>query len=548
MGGGAVEERIEAEAEPMTSITPSVLGIRRFQELALVFGIVLGATLAAPVLSGSPLGAQEEPQVVELTLENMVDLTMNNSFRVRRLRYDVDRDQLNLKAQRARLRSSASLEVTTPAFRMTSEPKWNSTLGKDQIIREHTRRWEGEISIRQPVILFGWPTNGYLSINNRMYQYTQFEDDGTHDTDYYNRYYISYSQPLFQPNGLKNSLEQAELSLESTQIEFNRDILNIVSGVSEVYHDLLEEQYMRTVRQELVNNLKRALGIGRSLAQFDSARAIEVDQILVELANARARLQSQETSVRLEFAEVKQELGLNDTDSVAFEPVFQLDPVPVDMDDAVRYSLDLTPTMRQFDIGIRNQEIGLERTRSRGAFRLNLNMSWGRERWDESFGHLWHEPDMSYTVNVTAFLPIWDWGERKARIASSEIGIEQTLLFLEETRLRIVSGVRNEVLNVRDRESRTLAMLENLELSRNVSEVNFQRYQDGRLTAQELILSLLREADTNENFLDSYVSWKESLRRLQTQTYYDFERNQPFLEVLRDEGWIPQNGIEGLRP
>ena len=91
-------------------------------------------------------------------------------------------------------------------------------------------------------------------------------------------------------------------------------------------------------------------------------------------------------------------------------------------------------------------------------------------------------------------------------------------------------------------------MLENLELARDVSQANFQRYQDGRLTAQELILSLLREVDTNENFLDSYVNWKESLRRLQTQTYYNFERNQPFLEVLREEGWIPENGIEGLRP
>jgi outer membrane protein TolC len=218
------------------------------------------------------------------------------------------------------------------------------------------------------------------------------------------------------------------------------------------------------------------------------------------------------------------------------------------MDEALRYALELTPTMRQFEIGLRNQEMGLERTKNRGAFRLNLNMSWGRERLDEYFGHLWQDPDNSYTVNVTAFLPIWDGGERKARIASGEIGIEQTQLFLEETQLRIVSGVRNEVLNVRDRERRTMAMLENLELARDVSEANFQRYQDGRLTAQELILSLLREADTNENFLDSYVSWKESLRRLQIQTYYNFERNQPFLEVLRDEGWIPENGIEGLRP
>lgn len=512
----------------------------------MVVGLALPIIPAGPAVGGRRLAAQETPGVIQLTMENMVDLVMSNSFTVRRLKLGVERDRQNLKAERARLRSSADLELTIPAFRLTSEPKWNSTLQKNEIIQEETRRWEGELSIRQPVVLFGWPTDGYLSINSRVYQYTQFEDDGTHDTDYYNRYYISYSQPLFQPNGLKNSLEQAELELESTRIEFDDDILEIVSGVAGAYHGLLEEHYLRTVRRDLVADLERALSIGQRLARSDSTRAMEVDQIQVELANARERLQSQESSIRLGFAEIKRELGLDATDSIVFEPTFQLDPVPVEMEDAVRYALELTPTMRQFEISLRQQEINLERTKNQGALRLNLNMSYGRERLDEYFANLWQDPENTYTLNVSVDLPIWDGGERKARIASREIGIERTRLSLEETQLGLISDVRNEVLNVRDRESRTLAMLNNLELAEAVSEANFQRYEEGSLIAQELILSLLRETDTNENFLDSYVNWKESLRRLQTLTYYNFELDRPFLEVLREEGWIPENGFEGV--
>jgi len=33
------------------------------------------------------------------------------------------------------------------------------------------------LSVVQPVILLGYPTNGYLSLNNRMYRYTQYEED-----------------------------------------------------------------------------------------------------------------------------------------------------------------------------------------------------------------------------------------------------------------------------------------------------------------------------------------------------------------------------------
>jgi outer membrane protein TolC len=478
----------------------------------------------------------------------MVEFTMSSSFRVRRLNLDIEREQLNLKAERARLKSSVDMEMTFPAFRRTSEPKWNSTLQRYEIVQEDTRRWEGEIHIRQPVILFGWPTNGYLSINNRMYQYSQFEDDGSKDTDYYNRYYISYNQPLFQPNNLQYSLEQAELSLESTQIDYNRDILEIVSGVSEVYHDLLEEFYTRDVRRELVSNLETALRIAENLASNDSTRANDVDQIQVELANARESLRSQESSIRMEMAEVKQELGLSDTDSIAFRPEFRLDPVPIDMDAAVLYALELTPTLRQFEIGLRNQEIGLERTKSWGGPRINFSMSYGREVRDDFFDRLWRDPDNSFTINLTASVPLWDHGERRARIASSQIGLEQTKLFQEETQLGIVSRVRNEVLNVRDRESRTMAMQENLELAQGISATNLQRYQDGAISVQELILGLLREADTNENFLDAYVSWKGSLRSLLSQTWYNFELDRPAMEWLREEGWLPEDGIEGMLP
>jgi len=514
------------------------------------FSQFLGALLAAvaSLHPSLPSGAQEPPQVIDLTLERMVQLTMSSSFRVRQLNLEVRRDQYNLQAEQARLKSSVDMDLTIPAFSLTSEPKWNSDLQKNEIIQENTRRWEGQISVRQPVILFGYPTNGYLSLNNRVYRYTQIDDTGKADTNYYNRYYVSYTQPLFQPNSLKNNLEQAELNLEGTQLEFFGDVIQVVNGVSEVYLDLLEEHYRRDIRQGQVDNLERALQIARTLAGADSSRSIDLEQIQVELANAREQVQASESSIRLEYASVKRELGLRDTDSVALVPTFHLDPVPMDMEEAVRYGIELTPRMRQLDIGLRNSQIRLEEARGRGGFRMNVNMSYGRERRDELFDKLWVDPDNSYTVNVTAFLPIWDWGERKARLASSAIGIEQAQIRIEEAEIQIESTVRNEVLNVRDREGRTMAMRENLDRARGLTEATFQRYQDGAISASDLILSLLREKDTAENFLQTYLGWREALRRLRQLTYYDFERGMPVLDWFREEGWVVRNGFGGGIP
>jgi outer membrane protein TolC len=536
--------------EEMRSLTVTTTSARRWSvfrtpRLERLFLLILA--LAGGVPTGVPLAAQEGPQVIDLTLERMVDMTLSSSYQIRRLNLEIQREQHNLHAEQARLKSSVDLSLTTPAFRLTSEPKWNSDLQKNEIIQEHTRRWEGELSVSQPVILFGYPTNGYLSLNNRMYQYTQFEDDGTRDTDYYNRYYISYRQPLFQPNDLKNNLEQAEMRLEESQLDFYGDVVRMVNSVSRTYYDLFREHYEREVSLDLVANLERALGIAQEMAQVDSMFAIDVDQIQVELANAIENVQSAQSSIRLRSAEVKRDLGLSDADSIAITPVFHLDPVPVDMDEAIRYARELTPRMRTLAIDLRNSEIRLEDTKGRGGFQLDLNMSYGREKRDEEPGNLWVRPDNSYTVNVTADVPLWDWGERKARLASSEIGIQQTHLRIEEEELEMVSDVRNEVLNVQDREARTMAMSENLELARDVSETSFQRYQVGAIGVLDLLLNLRREAETAENLLDAYLSWKSSLRSLQQQTYFDFEEGIPVLERFGVQERLPGNGGLGIQ-
>jgi outer membrane protein TolC len=297
-----------------------------------------------------------------------------------------------------------------------------------------------------------------------------------------------------------------------------------------------------------VDDLARALAIAQDLARQDSTRAIDVDQIQVDLANARERLQSSESSIRLEAASVKRSLGLSDADSIALEPVFFLDPVAIDMDEAVRLAMELTPRMRQLDISLRNSEISLEETKSRGGFRMDVSLSYGRERRDDVFGKLWVDPDNSYTVNVEAYVPLWDWGERDARIAASRIRIDQTRLRIEEAELQIVSSVRNEVLNVQDREDRTMAMRENLDLAGGVSETSFQRYAAGAITATDLMLSLRREADTAENFLQAYLGWRDSLRQLQQLTYWDFERQMPVLERFGVEARLSTNGVTDLRP
>ena len=397
-------------------------------------------------------------------------------------------------------------------------------------MRENSRRWEAQLSVRQPVILLGYPTNGYLSLNNRVYRYSQLGSEGERDLTYYNRYFVRYTQPLFQPNSLRNNLEQAELNLEDSQFDFYEDVMEVVDDVSGDYFGLFEIAYEQESYSAYVSDLETARAAARDAAAADSSRAIELDQVTVELANALERLQSLRSRFRLETSRLKTSLNLPDSVVLSLNPIIEVRPVPIDVDQATRFARELTPRLRQLDLSRRENEIQLDETKGRGGFRMDVELTYGREMQDPALRDLWGEPSNTYTVDVNASVPIWDWGERRSRIEAQRIGLERTRLQIEQAEAQIVSNVANEVRNVEELEKRALAMEQNLSLAAGISERSIERYREGTIGALDLLQSLRREADTAKNFLDAYIGWRRSIQELQELTYYDFESGQPVLQ------------------
>jgi outer membrane protein TolC len=480
-----------------------------------------------------PLGAQQpigDEPVIELTLERMVELAMSNSYQIRRVNLDIERTRYNLQAQRAGLKSRVDLNLQTPTYETVSEARWNSLLGRNEIARENSSRWQADLSIRQPVILFGYPTNGELSLNSRLYRYRQIDGEGEVDVRYYNRYFVAYEQRLFQPNQLRNNLEEAELNLESSELNFQQDVVGLIDNVADDYYELFENAYDDLIYQEYVDHLGDAIAAGDALAAADPARAVDLDQIRIELANAQEDLQAARSDFRLSSAEVRQDFRLPPNAILTLDPVISIAPVEVPLVRAVALARTLTPRLRQLDIDYREREINLDQTRGQQAFRMDLELTYGREMQNSFLDDLFREPTNSYSIGVNAYVPIWDWGQRQNRIAAQEINLEQTRLQIEQTETDIESNVNNEVRNLAEFESRALAMQDNRTLAHQASVTAMERYQAGAITASELLQSLEREVSTNRNFLDAFLGWRGALLRLQQLTYYDFERDLPVLE------------------
>ncbi len=107
-------------------------------------------------------------------------------------------------------------------------------------------------------------------------------------------------------------------------------------------------------------------------------------------------------------------------------------------------------------------------------------MTYGLEKQKDDFARIWNEYDDSYSVSLNAYVPIWDWGRRKAQIEAYEIAVKSTDLYIEETRNNIRANILNAVANLDEYQNRALNMKESTELVQEISDHGM------RSTAREL--------------------------------------------------------------
>ncbi len=483
--------------------------------------------LTEPLLVGSLRGQR----ILQLDLENAVQIAMGSSYRIKQLEMGIERTRFWLKSRRASLKSKVEMRLRAPEVKSVSETKWNSTIQRDEIVRSDTRRWQMDLSVTQPVLLFGYPTNGYLSLNNKIYRYAQQKN--TSEVDYYNRFFVKFKQPFLLPNTLKNNIEDAELDLERSELDYIRDRVRLVDDIADDYYDLFEVVCRKSIYQNQIDNLQRAGLIANDLVRGASNHEIEAAQARVELTNANEQLSKTLSKIRRESARIKQRLQLEYEDSVLVVPSFEIRRIDVDVDQAILYGYNLRPSLRRLAITRRKNEINLNNSKGWDAFHVNLEMTYGLENIDDQFNNIWRDYDNSYSISLQAYVPIWDWGRHKAQVDAYKVTVKKTELSIEENRNRIRSDIINAVANLEDYQQRAVNMKQSAGTIQEITDFGMEQYREGAISLQDLLQMVTRQRETEMNFLDAYLGYRRSLLTLMVETYYDYENDISLIEKFR---------------
>ena len=203
--------------------------------------------------------------------------------------------------------------------------------------------------------------------------------------------------------------------------------------------------------------------------------------------------------------------------------------VPVDLDMAIQSGLKSRMELRQREIEVESTQFDMIRTKALNEFAGSMNLAYGIIGDDERIGNMFDQPTRNPQVQLSFNIPIFDWGERKARIEAQEATIKSAEINLDEQRKQIIIDIREVYRNLQNQLNQIEIAKQSERNAQLTYEINLERYENGDLTGMDLSLYQNQLSSRKLAYAQALLNYKLELLNMKIQTLYDFEKKQPVL-------------------
>ncbi len=459
-----------------------------------------------------------------LTLEQSLAIAEENSPSVKRTRLDLIRNQENLNAQNAALKSNFSLILNPISYTQNREfneliSGWNS--------RKNTESF-GNFTISQPIVL----TDARVSLNNRFGYYDSFSEfTNSTSKGFSNNLSISIDQPLFTYNRTKLQLKELELALENSQLQYAIQLLALERQVAQAFYYVYQQQQSLEIASQAFQNMQQSHEVSRNKVDAGISPREEMFQAELNLATTRSDYENKMVSLENAKDDFKILIGMSLYDDITVIPNIAVDTVQVDIAFAIDQGLANRMELRQSQIRIESTQFDLIQTKSLNEFRGNLDLTVGLFGDNEKFRNVYDNPTDNETVALSLTIPLWDWGERKSRIKATEANIESANISSEEQQNTIILDIRKVYRNLLNLQNQIEIARQSVTNAQLTYDLNLEKYRNGDLTGMDLNLVQNQLSEKQLAYTNSLISYKLELLNLKIQTLYDFEKKESVTPV-----------------
>ena len=137
-------------------------------------------------------------------------------------------------------------------------------------------------------------------------------------------------------------------------------------------------------------------------------------------------------------------------------------------------------------------------------------------------GKCFDAPTSSPSVSLSFSIPLFDWGEKKARIAAQEATIKSQQLNLFEEKNQIIIGIRQAYRNLQNQQTQIEIAKQNETNAQLTYEINLESYENGDLTGMDFNLYQSQLSQKKVASAQALINYKIELLNLKIQSLYRF--------------------------
>lgn len=479
--------------------------------------------LAAVALCGISFSSYGQ---LPLTIEKAMDIAEKNSPGLRRSHMNLERYQQNLIAQRASLKSKFSLNLNPVDY--NKNRRFDNRLS--QWYTNETFSTSGTFQVDQPIL---W-TDGVISLINRFgWQDNNSDVEGIKNSNkaFSNDLYLQLSQPIFTYNKRKMELKQIEYDYENANISYALQRLNTEKQITDQFYAVYMNQRNLAISREELANAQQSYDIIKNKVEADLAAKDELFQAEVNLATAKSSVEERIVALENSKDQLKQTLGMNlDEDLTVFAEI-DVKPVEVNVEQAIRHGLESRLELRQREI--ESEELGFEmiRTKALNEFKGDISLSFGLIGDNRHLENIYQNPTQNPRVAISFTVPIFDWGEKKARIKAQKVAQQINELDFHEDKVDIELNIRQVWRSLENLRTQIKIAEQNVKNAQLTYDLNLTRYREGDITGMEISQFQTQLSNKKITYSQTLINYKIELLNLKILSLYDFEKNVPIVPM-----------------
>lgn len=326
-------------------------------------------------------------------------------------------------------------------------------------------------------------------------------------------------------------LKQIEYDYENANISYALQRLSTEKNITDQFYSVYMAQSNLEISREELLNAQQSYDIIKNKVEADLAAKDELFQAELNLATARSSVDESKVSMENAKDKLKQTLGMSlDEDILVFAEV-DIKPIQVDLEQAITHGLGSRLELRQREIESKELEFEMIRTKALNEFKGDVSLSFGLMGDNRHINQVFNNPTQNPRVSISFTVPIFDWGEKKARIKAQKVAQRINELEFHEEKVDIELNIRQVWRNLENLRTQIKIAEQNVQNAQLTYDLNQTRYREGDITGMEMSQFQTQLSNKKITYTQALINYRIELLNLKILSLYDFDKNIPIVPM-----------------